>query len=140
MTNQHIPNAVLQAAAEAIASDRPNTHGDAVVNHGVIAILWNAYITAKTYAAGGNIDTMRLLGAADVAEMMSLFKKARTISGDPTHPDHYVDDAAYTALAARMWGADPTPPAPTDTPLSEVEAEAALAEVFDMPKVEEDGA
>ena len=115
MTNQHIPAAVLQAAGQAVGTDRPNTHGDAIVNHGCIAIMWNAYITAKTYAAGGNIDTMRLLGAADAAQMMVLFKVARTISGDPTHPDHYVDQAGYTALAARMWGADPTPPQVTET-------------------------
>lgn len=84
------------------------------MNHGAIAILWNAYITAKVYAGGGQIDTMRLLGAADAAQMMVLFKVARTISGDPTVADHYVDQAGYTALAARMWGADPTPPAPAN--------------------------
>ena len=110
MTSPLIPKAILQAAADAVGTDRPNTHGDAVVNHGAIAILWNAYITAKVYAGGGQIDTMKLLGAADAAQMMVLFKVARTISGDPTHPDHYVDQAGYTALAARMWGADPTPP------------------------------
>jgi Domain of unknown function (DUF6378) len=138
MTNPSIPSKILAVAAEAVGTDRPSTHGDAVVNHGCIAIMWNAYITAKTYAAGGNIDTMKLLGAADAAQMMVLFKVARTISGNPQHADHYVDQAGYSALAARMWGAEPEAPAPTpreDRKLSDEEAEAGLAEVFDMPQV-----
>ena len=120
MTHPSIPGKILAAADAAVSTERPNTHGDAVVNHGAIAILWNAYITAKTYAAGGNVDTMKLLGAADAAQMMVLFKMARTISGNPTHADHYVDAAGYTALAARMWGAEPDDgPAPpvTEVPL-----------------------
>ncbi|MFN9975071.1 MAG: DUF6378 domain-containing protein [Phycisphaerae bacterium] len=114
MTNPSIPSKILAAADAAVSTERPNTHGDAVVNHGAIAIMWNAYITAKTYAAGGNIDTMKLLGAADAAQMMVLFKMARTISGNPQHADHYVDQAGYSALAARMWGAEPEAPAPVE--------------------------
>lgn len=136
MTAPHIPANVLLAAAEAIAKDRQSIYGDAVVNHGAIAIMWNAYITAKTYAAGGNVDTMKLLGAADVAQMMSLLKKARTISGDPRYPDSYVDDAGYTALAARMWGADPTPPPPVELD-EDGQKEAAAEEVAGL---DDDGA
>jgi Domain of unknown function (DUF6378) len=120
VTDKSIPGRILAAADAAVSTERPNTHGDAIVNHGAIAILWNSYITAKTYAAGGNVDTMKLLGAADAAQMMVLFKMARTISGDPRHADHYVDQAGYSALAARMWGAEPEAPAPAPTPGEEL--------------------
>jgi Domain of unknown function (DUF6378) len=142
---QNIPAKILAAADAAVSTERPNTHGDAVLNHSAIAIMWNAYITAKTLSNGGNMDTMKLLGPADAAQMMVLFKMARTISGNPQHADHYVDQAGYSALAARMWGAEPEAPAPRtiDKQLSEEEAEAALGEVFkvepNLPPMDEMG-
>ena len=107
MNDGHIPAAILQAATLATGTDRPNTHGDAIVNHDIIAAFWTTYILQRRKVA--EPGELFALTAADAAQMMVLFKIARTISGDPTHVDHYVDAAGYTAIAARCAGADPAP-------------------------------
>lgn len=99
---KHIPAAIMQTAILAVTGDRPNAYGDAITNHEAIAALWSTYLNTKFGVA---ID----LSAADAAQLMVLFKIARTISGDPTHVDHYVDQVGYSALAARCAGADPSP-------------------------------
>lgn len=106
--SDHVTGAVLQAAHQATSTDRPNTHGSAPVNFAAIAILWNAFLDAMSIA-----KPVPRLEPADVAQMMVLFKVARTVSGDPTVADHYVDECGYAAIAARLAGADPVPAAVT---------------------------
>lgn len=103
--SQHVPAAILQDAIHAVTAVRPNTHGDAAVNFAVIATLWNAYLDALA-----SVQPVPRLEAHDAAQMMVLFKVARTISGDPAEPDHYVDECGYAAVAGRLAGADPVPP------------------------------
>jgi hypothetical protein len=79
---------VLAAAKDCITRDRAATHGDAESSFTDVAFLWSWWL--------GHPVT-----AFDVAEMMSLFKKART-KNNPAHEDNFVDDLGYTALAAEI--------------------------------------
>lgn len=112
MSKPNIPADILAAALKAVSTDRPNTHGDAVYNHQTIAAFWETYILQKYLVKVP-------LTAADVCQMMALFKIARTVSGNPQHADHYVDQAGYTALAARCAGAEVAPLFPTKDTLPE---------------------
>lgn len=132
MTDQHIPAAILMDAVQAVSADRPNTHGDAHGNFAAIAILWNAYLDAMS-----SVKPVPRIEPVDVAQMMVLFKVARTISGDPTVPDHYVDQAGYSSMAARLAGADPAPPAavPQQHPFT---YDQAIAPAGPAPEVAQD--
>jgi hypothetical protein len=79
---------LLASARECITRDRAATHGDAENSFTDIAFLWTWWL--------GHPVT-----AYDVAQMMSLFKKART-KGNPDHEDNFVDDLGYTALAGEI--------------------------------------
>lgn len=87
---------LLQQAAHLVGGERDRQHGEKHDNFRRIAILWNAWLEARW---GVNLVTG--LDATDVAQMMSLLKKARTLSGSH-NPDDYVDDAGYTACAGEI--------------------------------------
>jgi len=84
----------LLKAAELVSGDRARQHGDKLDNHTKIATLWNAWLLVRRNPASE-------LTAFDVAQMMSLLKKARTQSGG-YNPDDLIDDAGYTGVAAEI--------------------------------------
>jgi hypothetical protein len=87
---------ILSTAAKLVGGDRERTHGDKVTNFQSIAALWNAYLLARILN-----NRPPTLSAEDVAHMMSLMKKARTLSGS-YNPDDYVDDAGYAGCAGEI--------------------------------------
>ncbi len=70
-------------------------HGDTEKSFAMIAEMWTTYIHHAT-AARGEGD----LRPHDVAEMLSLVKKARKVYGYSR--DNSVDDAGYTSLAGML--------------------------------------
>lgn len=81
-------------AAQLVSSSRAETHGPKLRNHQNIATMWNAYMAIRRYP-GTPLD------ALDVAEMMSLLKKARKQLG-AYNPDDYLDDIGYSAIAGEL--------------------------------------
>lgn len=82
---------VLADAAKIIRR-RGNEHGHTERSFTMIAELWSTYIK--------HVAPMRELNAYDVAQMMTLVKKARATYGFSI--DNFTDDAGYTALAADL--------------------------------------
>lgn len=106
---------ILEKASALVTGERDRQHGAKDANFRRIAIMWAAWLEA---AHGVRID----LSGVDVGQMMSLLKKARTLSGQP-NPDDWVDDAGYTACAgeiAAMGLTFGTPPSP-EVPLKVVQ-------------------
>lgn len=89
---------ILTEAAKIVEGSRQQTHGDKERSFETIASFWNVYLSRR------GIRTARLIEAADVANMMALLKMARAIEGDNTHVDHFLDCAAYAALAGELSG------------------------------------
>jgi len=87
---------ILSTANEYITKDRAATHGDAEDNFAQIAAVWTWWLNERLSAP---------LNAYDVAQMMSLFKKARA-KGNKHHIDNFVDDASYSALAGEIANKD----------------------------------
>lgn len=85
---------ILELAAKLVRGDRAVTYGDMAILFENIAILWNAWILVSRGVDPG-------LTAEDAAQMESLLKKARTLSGEGT-PDNYVDDVGYGGVAGEL--------------------------------------
>lgn len=85
---------LIKSAADLVANDRANTHGDKRKNHKNIAALWNAYLDIRR-------DTASPLTEIDVAQMMVLLKLARTQLG-AFNQDDYVDLVGYAAIAGEL--------------------------------------
>lgn len=85
---------LIKSAADLVANDRANTHGDKRQNHKNIAALWNAYLDIRR-------DTASPLTETDVAQMMVLLKLARTQLG-AFNQDDYVDLVGYAAIAGEL--------------------------------------
>lgn len=85
---------IAAKAADLVGGDRARTHGDKMDNHRRIATLWNAWLLIRRNPGSE-------LTAFDVAQMMSLLKKARTQSGS-YNPDDFVDDAGYASVAGEI--------------------------------------
>lgn len=88
---------ILREAEQAIMRDRHATYGEAEDSFAAIAGAWSWWLE-------GRLATP--LTTYDVAEMMSLLKKARA-RGNHQHMDTHVDDIGYTALAAEIASASP---------------------------------
>lgn len=87
---------ICTKAAELVGGDRDRQHGAKLDNFERIAIMWNAWMSVRR-------DLAAPLDAHDVAQMMSLLKKARTQSGE-FNIDDYVDDVGYTSCAGEVRG------------------------------------
>lgn len=85
---------LIKSAADLVANDRANTHGDKRQNHKNIAALWNAYLSIRR-------DPAAPLNEIDVALMMAQLKIARTQLG-AHNPDDYVDLVGYAAIAGEL--------------------------------------
>ncbi len=84
---------ILTGVAAIVGGARNTTHGEKERSFSVIAGLWNAYLTGKRIPSQ--------ITARDVAQMMVLLKIARSIQGEP-HPDHFMDEAGYSAIAGEI--------------------------------------
>lgn len=90
--------AVLEEARKLTEGDRNRTHGDILSNHQAIADAWNWWLRHRRLLN----EQVGVILPSDVAEMMSLLKKGRKVSGHASHHDHGVDDCAYTAIAQEL--------------------------------------
>lgn len=79
---------VLQEAEEIINGARQQTHGAKLATFEMIAAFWSVYLKTE-------------IKPQDVAQMMSLMKKARFRCGQHVR-DHFVDDIGYTAIAHEL--------------------------------------
>ncbi len=100
--NRKVAKDLIIEAAETILKNRPGLHGSAEQSFEMIADLWTVYVRHCRRTRGN--DTIR---GEDVAEMMTLLKKARKIYGQSSNRDNDVDDIGYTALAGMLRLPDP---------------------------------
>lgn len=107
MNDRRVAGVILTNAKNHVTKDRGPQHGDVEPSFRMIAELWSVHINHSASRATGldNVPPIHL-SAWDVLQMMSMLKKARALYGDATLPDHYEDDAGYTALAAMLAGVD----------------------------------
>jgi hypothetical protein len=82
---------LLKKGMALTSGDRNETYGPPWENLTDCAQLWEAYLGAK-------FGVEFTLTAEDVAHMMQLVKMTRTFYGR-YHPDNYVDNATYGAIA-----------------------------------------
>lgn len=83
---------ILDTAKQYVTVDRASIHGSAENSFAQIAAVWTWWLNERLSAP---------VTAYDVAQMMSLFKKARS-KGNRRHIDSAIDDAAYTAIAGEI--------------------------------------
>ena len=83
---------ILETANHCITVDRAATHGRAEDNFSQIAAVWTWWLNERLTAP---------IDAYDVAQMMSLFKKARA-KGNPTNLENAIDDVGYSAIAGEI--------------------------------------
>jgi len=104
---------LTQLAALAVGTERGQQHGDTEASFQMIAELWSTWINHATTIATDIRPMPEIhLTAFDVAQMMSMVKKGRSLYGDRTMPDHYADDIGYSALAGMLAsGGHPVPEA-----------------------------
>lgn len=100
--NRNVASALLKEAHETITKKRPGVHGSAEQSFSLIADLWMVYLRHARKIRGND-----RIKPEDVAQMMSMLKKARALYGDATNADNFVDDAGYTALAGMLQLPDP---------------------------------
>ena len=87
-------SAIALKACKLVGGEREEQHGDKRVTMRNIAALWNAWLSIRREPADP-------LDEADVAQMMSLLKKARTQNGGVNADDH-LDDTSYSAIAGEL--------------------------------------
>ncbi len=80
-----------EKAAELVAGDRRETHGDFVEGFATIAAYWNTYL-------GDRLGDGPALNEKDVGCMLVLLKMQRTSAGKH-NPDDYVDICGYSGGA-----------------------------------------
>ena len=90
--NMLMRSEILREAEKIVCGEREQQYGSPSDCFDKIAILWNGYLEAK-----GNST----LTSTDVALMMTLFKIARSLSGQYKR-DNYVDMAGYIGCAAEI--------------------------------------
>ena len=92
------PDEILTTAAGIVSGDREKTHGVKETNFNNIATMWNAWLSIRR-------EPSAPLTPHDVAQMLSMMKKARTQSGSH-NSDDFVDDAGYTGIAGALADID----------------------------------
>lgn len=101
--DRSIAKKIIEDAARTILIDRPGVHGSAENSFAMIAELWSLYLRHCRFVRGN--DAIR---PEDVAEMMTMLKKARKVYGASSNMDNDVDDVGYTALAGMLRTPDQT--------------------------------
>lgn len=100
--NRDVAKTIITEAARTILKDRPGIHGSAENSFEMIGDLWTVYIRHAKRVRGND----GILGE-DVAEMMTMLKKARKIYGQSSNIDNDIDDVGYAALAGMLRLPDP---------------------------------
>jgi hypothetical protein len=93
-TDLTVSEKVLLDAGDAIRQ-RLKEHGHTERSFGMIADMWSVYIN-HSFTIRGEVK----LRPYDVAQMMTMVKKARSTYG--YSEDNFTDDAGYTSLAAML--------------------------------------
>jgi hypothetical protein len=88
--------AILRRAAGLVDGPRQKTHGDMRRNHENIAAFWTVWLERRGLLRDG-----ARLDAVDAAQLLSLLKKARTLTGDH-NGDDYGDDSGYVGIAGQL--------------------------------------
>jgi hypothetical protein len=101
--NRDVARTLLTEAGRTILKDRPGIHGSAENSFQMIADFWTVH-TRHLRKVRGHDNLM----PEDVAEMMTMLKKARKIYGASTNADNDVDDIGYAALAGMLRLPDPS--------------------------------
>lgn len=104
--HRKVAEKTLQTALDVVMRQRRDQHGSAEDSFQMIADQWSNYIKhaiGKRYGLTCSIQNVELT-PADVAQFMVMLKICRSVYGDPAHPDHYVDQAGYSGLAAALSG------------------------------------
>lgn len=89
---------LLKQAIDIVCSDRNNQYGEPEDNFSVIGELWSAYLNARCTTPGVRVD----IGAQEAADMLILFKVARSVTATTKKRDTYVDIAGYAACAGSI--------------------------------------
>lgn len=89
---------LLKQAIDIVCSDRNNQYGEPEDNFSVIGELWSAYLNARCTPPGVRVD----IGAQEAADMLILFKVARSATAVNPKTDTYVDIAGYAACAGAI--------------------------------------
>lgn len=79
---------LLTQARDLVGGDRARQHGDMRKTHQLAADLWSAYFGFQ-------------VTPTDVAQCMSLLKKARSKNGE-FNPEDFRDDCGYAAIAGEL--------------------------------------
>ena len=88
---------ILDTAKCLVTRDRAEQHGNAMVQFGTIADLWNIYLSNRFGGDSGRIRDY------DVAQMMVLMKISRDIHG-AYNKDTFIDQCGYSALGGVLRG------------------------------------
>lgn len=96
-----IAASLLSKAASVVSFERGNQHGGAEDSFKMIAEFWEVYLR-HTHQIRHGRELALEIRPCDVAQMMSLLKKARFVHGDPLNADNFVDDSGYTSLAGML--------------------------------------
>jgi poly(3-hydroxyalkanoate) synthetase len=99
VNNMKAVKKILKTAKKTVTRKRRDSHGQPENSFEMIADLWSVYIRHVHKQ-----NEFARLTNFDVAQMMVLLKIARARYGNTAEPDHYVDQAGYSALAAAMGG------------------------------------
>ncbi len=87
-------SAIALKACRLVGGERETQHGDKRTTMRNIATIWNAWLAIRREPAAP-------LDEADVAQMLSLLKKARTQNGG-LNADDSIDDVAYASIAGEL--------------------------------------
>lgn len=93
---------ILDIANKTVNTERGTQHGGVEDSFAMIAAFWSTWLTNSNRHRHNNDIGAVAIDQVDVAQMMSLLKKARFMHGDITNIDHAVDDVGYTSIAAAL--------------------------------------
>lgn len=100
--NRKVAGKLIGMAAETVLKNRPGVHGSAENSFLMIGQMWTVYLRHAKSVRGSDEVLPQ-----DVAQMMSMLKKARAMYGDVNNDDNFVDDIGYTSLAGMLQLPDP---------------------------------
>lgn len=104
--SRNIAVGILNAASHAVGTVRGQQHGAIHESFDMIGDMWSVYINNAIHRATGLRPNPPIqLTGLDVLRMQGQLKQARALWGDHTNPDHYIDEAGYSSLAAAYIGA-----------------------------------
>lgn len=100
--NRKVAAQLLSQAGITVLKERVGVHGSAENSFEMIGDLWTMYLRHARRVRGSDHVT-----AVDVAQMMSMMKKSRSLYGDANNVDNFIDDIGYSSLAGMLQLPDP---------------------------------